>query len=31
MYFTEVYSGKEFHWKGEINLEKNSSIILSNY
>ena len=31
MYFTEVYSGKKFHWKGKINLEKNSSIILSNH
>ena len=31
MFFTEIYSGKKFHWKGEINLEKNSSIILRNY
>ncbi len=31
VFFTEIYSGQKFHWKGEINLEKNSSIILRNY
>jgi glycosidase len=31
MFFKEIYSGQKFHWKGEINLEKNSSIILRNY
>ena len=31
MYFTEIYSGQKFRWKGKINLEKNSSIILRNY
>ena len=31
MNFRDIYSGQKFHWKGEIKLEKNSSIILSNY